>query len=253
MTDTQFEVDLKELLEAGCHFGHQSRRWNPKMAKYIYATRDKVHIFDLAKTAKKLSEAMQYAYELGKTGKVLVFVGTKRQAQAIIKEEAGNIKAPFMSTRWIGGSVTNWEEIKKRIDKLHEMRQKKEAGEYSKYTKKENVLIDREIERLDRLFGGISDLDKIPDAIFIVDIHKEVAAVKEAKVKDLPIIAMVDSNSDPDLADYVIPVNDDAVRSIKLIVSKIAQAYAEGKAKVQKEAPKDVAKNPGKKETKSKK
>lgn len=228
---SSYSIDLADLLEAGCHFGHQSRRWNPKMEPYLYVKRDGVHIFDLAMTAQKLVEAMEFVRDWVAEGKSLVFVGTKRQAQPIIREEAGRVGAPFVAERWLGGTMTNWGEISRRIKKLHEMKEKKEKGEYKKYTKKENVLIDREIVKLERFFGGISMLTKPPEALFIVDTHKEVSAVKEAVKLGAPVVGMVDSNADPDDITAVIPANDDAVRSIKLVVSKIADAYADGVAK----------------------
>lgn len=225
-----YDVSLEDLLEAGCHFGHQTRRWNPKMVSYIWQAREGVHIFDLARTAEKLKEVCLLIRDLVKEGKIVVFVGTKRQAQAIIKEEAFKAGVPYVATRWLGGTITNWEQIKKSIDRLIEMREKKEKGEYQKYTKKENVLIDRQINRLTRFFEGLVDLKQIPDAIFVVDSKKEIAAVKEARMKGVKVFALIDSNADPDLVDYLIPANDDAVRSIKLIVSKVAQAVVEGKA-----------------------
>jgi len=221
------------------------------MAEYIYTKRDGVSVFDLAKTADKLVEAMKVARDLGKKGKILVFVGTKRQAQAIIREEAGKIGALFVAMRWLGGTITNWEEIKKRIDRLAEMKKKRESGEYEKYTKKENVLLNREIDRLERLFGGIAELKQIPDALFIVDSHREVAAIKEARLKSVPVIAMVDSNADPDMVNHVIPVNDDAVRSIKLVVTKIAQAYGDGK-QISKKGAKNTVGIKDEKDSKSK-
>lgn len=225
-----YSIDLKELLEAGCHFGHQARRWNPKMTEYIYTTRDGVSIFDLAITAEKLAEAMEYVKDMVKEGKSVVFVGTKRQAQDIVREEATKVGAPFIAVRWLGGTLTNWEEISKRIKHLLDMKDKREKGEYKAYTKKEQVLIDKEIAKLERFLGGISTLKKAPDALFIVDTHKEKVVMDEAIVKGVPVIGMVDSNANPEGIEKVIPANDDAVRSIKLIVSKIAQAYADGVA-----------------------
>jgi len=225
----KYKIDLKELLEAGCHFGHQSRRWDPKMKKYIYLKRGGVHIFDLGITATKLAEAMGFVRDLVSEKKTIIFLGTKRQASAIVKEEAEKCKTPYVAVRWLGGTITNWEQIKKSLDKLLDLEKKKEAGEFKKYTKRENVLIDREIERLDRFLGGLKKITEPPDAMFVVDVRKEVAAVKEAKMKGIAVVAMVDSNSDPDMVDYVIPVNDDAVRSIKLVVSKIAEAVIDGR------------------------
>ncbi len=226
--DSDFKVPLVNLLEAGCHFGHQTRRWNPKMSPYIYCAKDGVHIFDLVKTAECLQKACLAARKLVSEGQDIVFVGTKRQAQAIIKEEAGRIGAPYVDFRWLGGTISNWPQIEKRIKKLTEMKQKKEKGEYKKYTKKENLLIDREIARLERFFGGISRLDKAPKALYIVDITKETTAVREALKTKAVIFAIVDSNANPDLIDYPIPANDDAVRSIKLITETFAKAVAEG-------------------------
>jgi len=233
-TKTSYRVSLEKLLEAGCHFGHQGKRWNPKMAPYLWKKKEGVHIFDLAVTAQKLEEACLALKALVKRGKRVVFVGTKRQAEAIIKEEAANAGINYVASRWLGGTITNWKQIKKSIAKLKEMKEKQEKGEYEKYTKKENVLINREIGRLTRFFEGLLDLEKIPDALFIVDVNREIAAVKEARKKGLQIFAIVDSNADPDLVDYVIPANDDAVQSIKLVVSKMAQAAGEGK-KLRKE------------------
>ncbi|OGY18240.1 MAG: 30S ribosomal protein S2 [Candidatus Chisholmbacteria bacterium RIFCSPLOWO2_01_FULL_50_28] len=230
----EYVVPLTELLEAGSHFGHQVRRWNPKMAPYIYAERDGVHIFDLAKTAEGLKKSCEYVRDLVAGGGTLLIVGTKRQAREIVKEEALTAGAPFVSERWLGGSITNWEQIKKSIDKLLEMRGKRDSGEYKKYTKKENVLIAREVERLERFFGGMVALRKIPDAIFVVDTHREIVAVKEARRNGLTVVGIVDTNADPELVDHIIPANDDAVRSIKLVVSSIAKAYADGKRMAEK-------------------
>jgi small subunit ribosomal protein S2 len=222
------EVSLEELLEAGCHFGHQSRRWNPKMKPYLYAKKEGVHIFDLEKTAAGLKQAMSFVRDLATQGKKVVFVGSKRQASAVIKEEAQKAGMPYVNLRWLGGTITNWEQIKTRIDRLKELEEKKQKGEFKNYTKKENVLIDREIDRLNRFVGGLRSLTGLPEAIFVVDVKKEVAAVREARQKNIPVIAVADSNADPDQIDYVIPANDDAVRSIQLIVAKIARAVIDG-------------------------
>ena len=226
--------DLKELLEAGAHFGHQSRRWNPRMDEYIYTSRDNVHIFDLTITAKKLNEACEFIKTSVAEGKIIAFVGTKRQGKAIVKEEAIRVGAPYVAERWLGGTLTNWEEIKKRINLLKDKKAKWNKGEYDTYTKKERVLINREISRLDRFLGGLVEISRTPDILFVIDSVKEKVAVTEARVKGVQVVAMVDSNGDPDLIDYVIPANDDAVRAIKYVVSRIADAYAEGKAKKSK-------------------
>jgi len=223
------KINLKDLLDAGCHFGHQAQRWNPLMDPYLYAVRDGVHIFDLAKTKSNLEKALDFVYETASNGGQIIFVGTKRQAQAIIKEEAKKAKMPFIAERWMGGLVTNWEHVKQSIKKLEDLKEKKKSGELaSEYTKKENVLIDREIARLERFFGGLSGMKKLPAAIFVIDVKKEIAAVKEARMKNIAVIGVVDSNSNPTLIDWPIPANDDAVGSIKLIISLIADAAKEG-------------------------
>lgn len=226
--------DLQELLEAGAHFGHQARRWNPKMAPFIYGARDGVHIFDLTITADQLNKACEYIKKAASENKKIVFLGTKRQAKAIIKEEATRVGAMYVSERWLGGTITNWEQIGGRIKKLIDMKQKREAGEYKKYTKKEQSLIDREISRLDRFLGGISELKSPPDVLFVVDINKEKVAIKEARSRGIPVVALVDSNCNPELVEIPIPANDDAVRSIKYIVNRIAEAFAEGRSKAKK-------------------
>ena len=223
------KIELKDLLDAGCHFGHQSQRWNPKMANYLYGAREGIHIFDLAKTKEGLEKAMEFVKETTINGGKIIFVGTKRQAQAMVKKEAIKAKMPFITERWLGGIITNWDNIKKSINKLKDLKAQKEAGELKKYTKKENILIDREIERLERFFGGLADLEDLPAALFVIDVKKERAAIQEAAKKGIKIVAIVDSNSDPDLVDWVIPANDDAVGSIKLIVERIGQAAKEGR------------------------
>lgn len=218
------EVTLQQLLEAGCHFGHQARRWNPAMKKYIYGERDGVHIFDLVKTKEGLDGAVAFVKQLKKEGKTVLFIGTKRQAQGIIKETAMKLGMPYLIQRWIGGILTNHEQIWKRVLKMKDLKAKRESGELKKYTKREQLLIDREIAQLEKFFGGVAGMEKQPDALFVVDSHREEVAVREAKRMGIPVIAMVDTNGDPDQADYVIPVNDDAVKSIELIVGAVADA-----------------------------
>jgi small subunit ribosomal protein S2 len=230
------KVSLKDLLEAGCHFGHQACRWNPKMKPYLYGTRDGIHIFDLAKTKEGLEAASAFVKATASQGGQIVFVGTKRQASSIISQEAQKVGMPWISERWLGGIITNWEQIKKSIDKLVEMKEKREKGEYKKYTKKEQLLLDRKIAYLEKFFGGLVDLEKLPEALFVVDIKKEMAAVREARKKEIPVIAIVDSNCDPSLVDLIIPANDDAVGSIKLIVEVIGKAIEEGKEKFEKKS-----------------
>ena len=224
------KISLKDLLEAGCHFGHHAKRWHPKMEPYLYMVRDGIHVFDLVKTKEGLEKAAAFAKDTAAKGGTIVFVGTKRQAKAVIAEEAKKIGIPYVSQRWLGGTITNWEQIKKRIDKLVGMRDKREKGEYKKYTKKEQLLLDREVARLERFFGGLVSLSGIPEAIFVVDVKKEEAAVKEARKKEVKVIGVVDSNADPDSVDCVIPCNDDAVGAIRLVVAIMAKAVKEGKA-----------------------
>lgn len=231
---TKIKIELKDLLDAGCHFGHQSQRWNPKMDAYLYGVRDGVHIFDLAKTKEGLEKAADFVKNLVASGGQIIFVGTKRQAQAIIKEEALRVGMPFVAERWLGGLLTNFEVIKKSIDKLEDLKAQKASGELKKYTKKENILIDREIARLERFFGGLVDLEELPAALFVVDVKKEQSALREAVRKEIPVVAVVDSNTDPDLVDWVIPANDDAIGSIKLIVSVMSQAVLAGKKEKEK-------------------
>ncbi len=225
------EITLEELLEAGCHFGHQARRWHPKMAPYIWTVRSGIHIFDLAKTKSGLEKAAAFAQATVAKGGKIVFVGTKRQASGIIKEEAARCRVHHVYQRWLGGTITNWGQIKKSIDRLVDLKDKKKKGEHEKYTKKENILIGREISRLERFFGGLVGLEKLPEAIFVVDCRKEEAAVKEAKMKGVKVIGLVDTNTDPSDIDYVIPANDDAVGSIEFIVKKMADAVIDGQSK----------------------
>jgi small subunit ribosomal protein S2 len=227
--EDKYKVDLEELLEAGCHFGHQARRWHPNMKKYIWKEREGIHIFDLLKTQKELQKVCLQAQKMAEEGKKILFVGTKRQARDVIREEIEKVGMPWVAVRWIGGTLTNWKQIQKSIDKLKEMKKKKEAGEYDMYTKKENILIDREIRRLEYLFGGIKELEQPPEALFIVDTKREDTAVREAQLEGLKTFAILDSNADPTDIDYVVPANDDAIRSIKLIISEVVSAIEEGK------------------------
>jgi small subunit ribosomal protein S2 len=218
------EISLKELLEAGCHFGHQTVRWNPKMKQYIFEAREGIHIFDLAKTKEGLEAACAFIKATASQGGKILFVGTKRQAKEIIEKTAKKEGMPYVSQRWLGGTLTNFEQIKKSLQKLETLKKEKEEGKYKKYTKKENLLIDREIERLEKFFGGLVGLEELPAAIFVVDVKTEAGAVQEAARKEIPVVAIVDTNSDPDLVDYVIPANDDAQKSIELIVGVMGRA-----------------------------
>lgn len=225
----QFVVSLEDLLAAGCHFGHQARRWNPKMSKYIWGERNGVHIFDLEKTQAALTDACELARSMTREGKLIVFVGTKRQASAVIEEEAQKAGVPFVSRRWLGGTLTNWKQLKKSIDRLKDLESKRDSGDFDRYTKHERLLIDREINRLTRLIGGLRTLTDAPQALFVVDVKHEIAAVLEARRRGVPVIAIVDTNCDPVLADAVIPANDDATWSVRLISSKISEAIQLGK------------------------
>ena len=222
-------VSLAELFEASAHFGHQAKRWHPKMRPYLYAARDGVHIFDLVQTEKGLQEACRYVDKITRAGQSLIFVGTKRQAQAIIAEEAKKAGFPYVAHRWLGGTISNWLQIKKSLDKLAEMTKKRQAGEFKTYTKKEQSQFDQIILRLTRRVGGLIGLQGPPEALFVVDVKKELAAVREARLKGVTVIAVTDSNVDPGLVDYVIPANDDAVGTIKLLVTAIAKAAKAGK------------------------
>ena len=222
-------VSMKQLLEAGVHFGHQTRRWNPKMAEYIFTERNGIYIIDLQKTVKKLNEAYLFARDIAAEGKDILFVGTKKQAQDSVKEEAINCSMPYVNARWLGGMLTNFRTIRTRIARLEQLNKMKEDGTFDLLPKKEVIGLELEIEKLEKFIGGIKDMEKIPGALFIVDPRKERIAVQEAKKLGIPIIAIVDTNCDPDEIDAVIPGNDDAIRAVKLIASTIAAAVIEGR------------------------
>ena len=222
------EISLKELLEAGCHFGHQTVRWHPKMKPYLFAAREGIHIFDLAKTKEGLEEAAAFAKATAGQGGKILFLGTKRQAKQIVEDVAKRVSMPYVSERWLGGTLTNFEQIKKSLEKLRTMKEKRQAGEYKELTKREQLLIDREIARLEKFFGGLATLETLPEAIFVVDVKKEFSAALEAQRTGVKVIAIVDSNANPDLVDYVIPANDDANKSIELIMDIIGEAIEDG-------------------------
>ena len=222
-------VSMKQLLEAGVHFGHQTRRWNPKMAEYIFTERNGIYIIDLQKTLKKLNDAYMFARDIAAEGKDILFVGTKKQAQDSVKEEAINCSMPYVNARWLGGMLTNFRTIRTRIDRLNQLRKMEEDGTFDLLPKKEVIKLRLEIEKLEKFLGGIQNMKKAPGALFIVDPRKERIAVKEAKKLGIPIIAIVDTNCDPDEIDAVIPGNDDAIRAVKLIASTIAAAVIEGR------------------------
>jgi small subunit ribosomal protein S2 len=228
---------LQQLLEAGVHFGHQVRRGHPKMRQYIYGAREGVHVIDLTKSAEGLKQACEFANELGRTGQVLLFVGTKKQAKPVIEAVAKEFNIPYLSSRWIGGFLTNFEEISKNIKKLKELKEQKEKGQLSHYTKKEQLLISRKIAKLEQDLSGVANLEKIPEALFIVDMVREDTAIKEALVANIKTIAIADSNSNPMLVDYPIPGNDDAIKSIKILTEAIAISYDEGRKKAGKVEP----------------
>ena len=219
-------VSMKQLLEAGVHFGHQTRRWNPKMAKYIFTERNGIYIIDLQKTVKKLEEAYNFVRDLSVEGKSVLFVGTKKQAQDSVKEEAERAGAYYVNARWLGGMLTNFTTIRTRIERLKQLRTMEEDGTFELLPKKEVVKLNLEIEKLEKFLGGIKDMKEIPGALFIIDPRKERIAVAEAKKLGIPIVAIVDTNCDPDEVDYVIPGNDDAIRAVKLISSAIANALS---------------------------
>lgn len=223
------KVSLKELLEAGVHFGHQSRRWNPKMRPFIYTEREGIHVIDLTQTSARLDVAYDYVKDLVASGGEIIFVGTKRQAQETVMAEAKRVGAMYIAERWLGGLLTNFESVHKNIKRLNELREKRDKGELSEFTKKEQLLIDREIAKMERVIGGIDRLQKIPEAIFVIDAKKEDNAVREARKTGVKVVALADTNVDPTMIDYPIPANDDAMRAIELLTRVMADAYAEGK------------------------
>ena len=222
-------VSMKQLLEAGVHFGHQTRRWNPKMAEYIFTERNGIYIIDLQKTVKKLEEAYNFIRSLTEEGKSILFVGTKKQAQDSIKEEALRCGSYFVNARWLGGMLTNFTTIRRRVNRLKQLREMQENGTFDLLPKKEVIKLNLEIVKLEKFLGGIENMQDLPSALFIVDPRKEKIAVLEARKLGIPIVAVVDTNCDPDEVDYVIPGNDDAIRAVKLLVSVVANAVIEGK------------------------
>ncbi len=222
-------VSMKQLLEAGVHFGHQTRRWNPKMAKYIFTERNGIYIIDLQKTVKKLEEAYMFVRDIVAEGESILFVGTKKQAAESIKEEAERCGMHYVNARWLGGMMTNFKTIRQRIDRLAQLRKMEEDGTFDLLPKKEVIKLKLEIEKLEKFMGGIKNMDRLPGALFIVDPRKERIAVSEARKLGIPIVAIVDTNCDPDEIDYVIPGNDDAIRAVKLISGAMANAVMEGR------------------------
>ena len=220
-------ISMKQLLEAGEHFGHQTRRWNPKMAPYIFTERNGIYIIDLQKTVKKIDEAYDFMKEVGATGKPVLFVGTKKQAQAAIEDEAKRCGMYYVNQRWLGGMLTNYKTISARIKRLYDIQKMEEDGTFEKLAKKEVIKLRAEAEKLERFLGGIKEMKGMPGAMFIVDPKKEKIAVKEARILGIPVVGIVDTNCDPDDVDYIIPANDDAIRAVKLIAGKMADAIIE--------------------------
>lgn len=230
------EINLRDLLEAGCHFGHEVKRWNPKAKIYIYTERDGIHIIDLLKTKEALTRACVFAQQLGSQGKKLLFLGTKRQAKPVIIAEAKRVGAPYFGQRWVGGFITNWSEIKKNIEKLNQMDKDKTEGNWQQFVKHEQLALDRERMKLAKCYGGVKALTIYPDALYVIDIRKESGAIKETQNKGIPVIGITDTNSDPTRIEYPVPANDDAIKSITLITKYIADAYYEGLLSFQKKS-----------------
>ncbi len=222
-------VSMKQLLEAGVHFGHQTRRWNPKMAPYIYTERNGIYIIDLQKTVKKLEESYNFVRDLAANGEAILFVGTKKQAQDAIKEEAERVGMYYVNARWLGGMLTNFKTMRTRVERLAQLRKMEEDGTFAMLPKKEVIKHQAEIAKLEKYLGGVKNMRKLPGALFVVDPRKERNAIMEARKLHIPIVAIVDTNCDPDEIDYVIPGNDDAIRAIRLIAATMANAVQEGK------------------------
>ena len=234
-------VSMKQLLEAGVHFGHQTRRWNPKMAEYIYMERNGIYIIDLQKTVKKLEEAYSFIRSVAENGQSVLFVGTKKQAQDAVKEEAERVGQFYVNARWLGGMLTNFKTMRTRVDRMAQLKKMQEDGTFDMLPKKEVVKLLHEMEKLDKYLGGVKEMKKLPGAMFVVDPRKEHNAISEARKLHIPIVAIVDTNCDPDEVDYVIPGNDDAIRAIRLISATMANAIIEGRQGEDAEAPAEEA------------
>lgn len=228
-------VTLEGLLDSGAHFGHQTKRWNPKMEEYLYGSEQGVHIFDLTKTKPLLEVALEFITKSVKEGKTVLILGTKKQIKDKVVEVATEAGVPYIAERWLGGTISNFGQMKKSLKKLEDMKFNMTSGAYNKFTKKERLLIDREITRLERFFGGVTTLTKVPDVLFIIDTKHEAGAVYEADAAHVPVIGIVDSNSDPDLVTYPIPMNDDASKALEYVLELVKNAILEGKGKVKKE------------------
>jgi small subunit ribosomal protein S2 len=234
-------ISMKSLLETGVHFGHRTRRWNPKMKPFIFTERNGIHIIDLQQTIVALDQAFALVRDTVSNGGAVLFVGTKRQAQETIAKESQRAGMPSVTNRWLGGTLTNWRTINARINYLKELERRRDAGEFERITKKEAGILSSEIVRLNERLGGLKDMRRVPELLFVVDVRREETAVREANILNIPIIAMVDTNCDPTNIDHVIPSNDDAIRAIKLIVARMADAAIEGKAVRKEEAPEEGA------------
>lgn len=235
-------ISMKQLLEAGVHFGHQTRRWNPKMDKYIFTERNGIYIIDLQKTVKLIDNAYNFVKDVAANDGVVLFVGTKKQAQTAIEEEAKRAGQYFVNHRWLGGTLTNWNTIQKRIKRLKDLKAMEEDGTFDRLPKKEVALLNKQKDKLEKFLGGIEDMPHTPDVLFVVDPRKEQIAIKEAQKLNIPVVAMVDTNSDPDQVDVIIPSNDDAIRAVRLITAKMADAVIEGRqGEDEEEASQEVA------------
>ena len=223
-------VSMKSLLESGVHFGHRTHKWNPAMKPYIFTERNGIHIIDLQKTVKALDHGYNLVRDTVAEGGTVLFVGTKRQAQDTIRDEAERIEMPYVTTRWLGGMLTNWRTIRQRVNELDRLERMRDSGEFARITKKEALILQRKMDRLEYLLGGIRNMNAIPDLVFVVDVYREATAIHEANLLQIPVLAMVDTNCDPRNIDFIIPSNDDAIRAIKLLVGKMAEAVMEGKA-----------------------
>jgi len=225
-------VSLDELLDSGAHFGHQTRRWNPKMEEYLFGSENGVHIFDLTKVKPLIEEALDFITRSVKEGKTVLLLGTKKQVKDKVAEVAEKVGIPYVNERWLGGTISNFPQMQRSLKKMEEMKENMTSGFYNKYTKKERLLIDREIARLERFFGGIKTLTNVPDVLIVIDTKREAGAVHEANVRKVPVVGIVDSNSDPDFIDYPIPMNDDASKALEYILNLIGEAIEAGRKNV---------------------
>ena len=231
---SKINISLEDLMDAGAHFGHQTKRWNPKMEEYLYGQEEGVHIFDLTKTKPLIEEALEFLAKSAKEGKKILILGTKKQIKDKVAEVAEKVGVPYVNERWLGGTVSNFGQMKRSIDKMEEMKENLATGFYNKYTKKEKLLIDREIVRLEKFFGGIKSLTGVPDVLFVIDTKRESAAVREAAERKIPVVGIVDSNADPDFIDYPIPMNDDASKALTYILDLVGRAIGQEKTQTEK-------------------